>query len=63
MGFALFTLREQGIRLIMMQRHKDFQAAAITKMRRGIPIECIRDFAVDDNSSYLFDLLQSFDYF
>ena len=25
-------------------------------------MECMRDFAVDDNSSYSFDLLQSFDY-
>ena len=63
MGFALFTLREQGIRLIMKQSHKDFEYAAIQKMKGGIPMDCMTDFAVDDNCAYSFDMLESFDYF
>ena len=63
MGFALFTHREQGIRLIMKHCHYDFEAAAIEKMKGGVPFEAIRDFAVDEDSAYSFDLLTSFDYF
>jgi hypothetical protein len=62
MGFPLFTLRDQGIRLIMKNSHIKFEAAAIVKMRGGIPMDCMRDFAVDDNFSYSFELLESFDY-
>ena len=48
-GFPLFTLREQAIRLIMFGRHKKFDFAAEIKKRGGIPIECMRDFAVADH--------------
>ena len=37
MGFPLFTRREQGIRLIMKERHKSIEKAAIIKMKGGIP--------------------------
>ena len=63
MGFPLFTLREQVIRLIMKHCHYDFEDAAIEKMKGGLPMECMRDFAVDDDFVYSFDILQSFDYF
>ena len=33
------------------------------KSKGGIPIECMRDFAVDDTHAYSLDLMQSFDYF
>ena len=36
-GFPLFTLREQAIRLIMFGRHKKFDFAAEIKKRGGIP--------------------------
>jgi len=62
LGFPLFTLREQGIRLVMKQRHKDFEVAAIRKMKGGIPIECLKDFVVDDNLAYSFVKVGSFDY-
>ena len=63
MGFALFTLREQGIRLLMKQSPTDFEYAAIQKMKGGIPMDCMTDFAVDDNCAYSIDMLESFDYF
>ena len=62
-GFPLFTLREQCIRLIMKHFHYDFENAAIEKMKGGLPMECMKDFAVDDDSVYSFDKLASFDYF
>ena len=62
MGFPLFTLREQGVRLIMQERHRNHEVAKIIKSKGGIPIECMRDFAVDDNNAYSFELMESFDY-
>ena len=62
MGFPLFTMREQGIRLIMNEHHKSEEKAAIIKMKGGIPMECMEDFAVDDHSAYSFVKLASFDY-
>jgi len=47
----------------MKHCHYDFEDAAIEKMKRGLPMECMRDFAVDDNYAYSFDQLASFDYF
>jgi len=63
MGFPLFTLREQGIRMIMKERHRNLEKAAIIKMKGGIPMECMTNFAVDDNFAYSFDFLRGFDYF
>jgi len=48
-GFPLFTLREQAIRLLMNGRRRSHEAAAEIKKKGGIPIECMRDFAVDDH--------------
>jgi len=48
-GFPLFTLREQAVRLIMNGRRRSHEAAAEIKKKGGIPIECLRDFAVDDH--------------
>ena len=62
MGFPLFTERKQGIRLIMDNRHKNFDCAAEIKKKGGIPIECMRDFAVDEDSVYSFEKLRSFNY-
>jgi hypothetical protein len=62
MGFPLFTERVQGIRLIMDGRHKKFDFAAEIKKRGGIPIEYMRDFAVDDHKVYSFAQLASFNY-
>jgi hypothetical protein len=62
MAFPFFTLREQGIHLLMKQYHKDFEVAAIRKMKGGIPMECIRDFSVDENFAYFFEKLACFDY-
>ena len=63
MGFPLFTLREQGVRLIMKECHRNLEEAEIMKSKGGIPIECMRDFAVDDTHAYSLELMQSFDYF
>jgi hypothetical protein len=62
LGFPLFTLREQGIRLIMFERHRNFDVAAEIKKKGGIPIECMRDFVVDDNLAYSIDNVGSFDF-
>ena len=62
LGFPLFTLREQGIRLIMDTRHKNIDLAADIKKKGGIPIECMRDFVVDDHLAYSYIKLASFDY-
>ena len=61
-GFPLFTLREQAIRLIMKERHWSLEGAAEIKKRGGIPMECMRDFAVDDHKVYTFDKLATFNY-
>ena len=61
-GFPLFTERVQSIRLIMYGHHKKFDAAAEIKKREGIPIECMRDFAVDDRYAYSFAQLATFNY-
>ena len=60
--FPLFTERVQGIRLIMDGRKKGFDFAAEIKKKGGIPIECMRDFAVDEDSVYSFEKLKSFNY-
>ena len=39
-----------------------YQAAVLDKMRGGITIGCMRDFADNDNFSYTFDHLKSFDF-
>ena len=62
MGFPLFTERKQGIRLIMYGRYKSFDCAAEIKKKGGIPIECMRDFAVDEDYVYSFEKLKSFNY-
>jgi hypothetical protein len=62
LGFPLFTLREQGIRLIMDECRRNFDVAAEIKKKGGIPMDCMRDFVVDDNLAYSFDKLASFDY-
>ena len=49
MGFPLFTLREQGVRLIMKNSHITMEEADIVKTKGGIPMECMQDFAVDDH--------------
>jgi hypothetical protein len=46
----------------MFERHRNFDVAAEIKKKGGIPIECMRDFVVDDNFAYSFDKLASFDY-
>jgi hypothetical protein len=61
-GFPLFTLREQAVRLIMKERHRSLEGAAEIKKKGGIPIECMRDFAVADHKVYSFDKLATFDY-
>ena len=61
--FPLFTLREQCIRLIMDGRRRNFDAAAEIKKKGGIPIECMRDFAVDDHKVYSFTKLTTFNYY
>ena len=61
--FPLFTLREQCIRLIMDGRLRNFDAAAEIKKKGGIPIECMRDFAVDDRKVHSFTKLTTFNYF
>ena len=61
-GFPFFTLREQGIRLLMKNHHAKFETAAIAKMRGGISMACLNDFAVDENYAYSFELLKSFNY-
>jgi hypothetical protein len=60
MGFPLFTERVQGIRLIMDNCHKNFDYAADIKKKGGIPIECMRDFAVDGHLVYSFAKLTTF---
>ena len=61
-GFPLFTLREKAVSLIMKECHRSLEAAAEIKKKGGIPIECMRDFAVDDHKVYSFDKLATFDY-
>ena len=62
-GFPLFTLREQAVRLIMKECHRSLEAAAEIKKKGGIPIECMRDFAVDDHKVYSFTKLTTFNYY
>ena len=46
----------------MKNSHITKEAAAIVKMKGGIPMECMKDFVVDDNCAYSFEKLESFDY-
>ena len=62
MGFPLFTLREQGVRLIMKNSHITMEEADIVKTKGGIPMDCMQDFAVDDHCAYSFTKLASFNY-
>ena len=44
-------------------RRRNFDAAAEIKKKGGIPIECMRDFAVDDHKVYSFTKLTTFNYY
>jgi hypothetical protein len=46
----------------MQKRHRSFETAAIAKMKGGIHMDCLIDFAVDENFAYSFELLKSFNY-
>ena len=46
----------------MDHRRLKFDFAAEIKKKGGIPIECMRDFAVDEDYVYSFEKLKSFNY-
>jgi hypothetical protein len=46
----------------MDNRHKNFDCAAEIKKKGGIPIECMREFAVEDHKVYSFAKLTTFNY-
>jgi hypothetical protein len=50
MGFPLFTLREQAIRLIMKECHRSLEAAAEIKKKGGIPIEFLFQMMCEINT-------------
>ena len=46
----------------MKNSHIKYKASAFVKMRLGIQVEYMRNFAVDDNFSYSLYYLESFNY-